>query len=144
MWHILIWLCHAPGESCSEERSSSFTDKHDARQTLSGKVPFSHIKSDLRVAFEKYKGISPARPKNPPIQDAHWDLVSECWGEASTRPSIDDVQASIMTLRAWSRDNVFLDVVPSIFSRPLCIRWPPHCPTSEDLFLWEFYDVLFQ
>ena len=81
-------------------RNRTHFAKRDVGQTLSGKVPFDNIKSDLRVAFEKYNGISPARPKVPPIENVHWNLITECWGEASTRPSIDDIQARILEFRA--------------------------------------------
>lgn len=69
-----------------------------ASKTLSGKVPFSEIKAELRVAFEKFQGALPGRPAE--IGDAHWEFILKCCNHRlDARPTVEEVASGLKAFR---------------------------------------------
>lgn len=65
---------------------------------MSGKVPFSETKAELRVAYEKYGGALPGRPAG--IEDKHWEFILECCaGDPGRRPTVGEVKVRLEELR---------------------------------------------
>ncbi|KAG2140920.1 kinase-like domain-containing protein [Suillus bovinus] len=62
-----------------------------AYQVLSGRQPYSNIRSDHQVVVAILKGVKPKRPDIPVIEDCHWNFIEQCWVELSQRPPIADV-----------------------------------------------------
>lgn len=59
-------------------------------QTLSGKIPYHHLKRDAEVLLELNQGVHPPRP--PELADEHWALIWRCWAEVpSARPAVTEV-----------------------------------------------------
>lgn len=66
-------------------------------QVLTGKVPYHYYKYDAQILVALSRGLRPARPDEPPIDDLHWEFMQRCWSSQSkrlsknTRPSIEEV-----------------------------------------------------
>lgn len=61
-------------------------------QTLSAKMPYYDIRSDLRVLYELFHGIRPRRPSSPMLTNGYWTFITQCWHETpGSRPRIETV-----------------------------------------------------
>ncbi|KAG9317971.1 kinase-like domain-containing protein [Chiua virens] len=66
-------------------------------QVLTGKIPYHYYKNDAQVLIALSRGLRPARPEEPNIDDVHWEFMQRCWANQSkwssknARPSIEDV-----------------------------------------------------
>lgn len=66
-------------------------------QVLTGKVPYHYYKNDAQVLVALSRGLRPARPDGPPIDDVQWEFMQRCWasqgkrGYKNDRPSIEEV-----------------------------------------------------
>jgi hypothetical protein len=66
----------------------------DYRQTLSGKLPYYHLRRDSEVLIELHQGVHPLRP--PELADEHWALICRCWAEdPNARPDIKEVSECV-------------------------------------------------
>ncbi|KAF8843872.1 kinase-like protein [Paxillus ammoniavirescens] len=55
-------------------------------QVLSGKQPWSEMRSDVVVLLQLAKGVNPSRPQSRPIDDEHWKFIQQCWLPVQERP----------------------------------------------------------
>ncbi|KIJ57939.1 hypothetical protein HYDPIDRAFT_120156 [Hydnomerulius pinastri MD-312] len=67
-----------------------------ALQVLTGNVPYHYYKNDAQVLVAVSRGLKPARPDEPHLDDTHWDFIQRCWSPqgregTSARPPIEDV-----------------------------------------------------
>ncbi|KAF8437649.1 kinase-like domain-containing protein [Boletus edulis BED1] len=66
-------------------------------QVFTGKVPYHYYKNDAQVLVALSRGLRPARPDEPSIDDIHWEFMQKCWASQSKwssknfRPSIEEV-----------------------------------------------------
>jgi len=59
-------------------------------QTISGKLPYYHLRKDTEVLIELHQGLRPPRPIE--VDDEHWALIRQCWADNPLdRPGITDV-----------------------------------------------------
>ncbi|TFK35895.1 kinase-like domain-containing protein, partial [Crucibulum laeve] len=49
-------------------------------QTISGRIPFDHLSTDVLVVMELMKGGHSRRPPETMLTDEFWDLIMKCWG----------------------------------------------------------------
>lgn len=72
-------------------RFVSYAVCHHARsmllQVLTGKVPYHYYKNDAQVLVALSRGLRPARPYGPHIDDIHWEFTQRCWSSQSKRPT---------------------------------------------------------
>jgi hypothetical protein len=59
-------------------------------QVLTGKVPYHYYKNDAQVLVALSRGLRPARPDEPPIDDVHWEFMQRCWASQNKRASKND------------------------------------------------------
>lgn len=58
-------------------------------QIFTERMPFSHIRNDLRVVLAVLAGDRPRRPHCPQINDDMWEILQSCWEfDPSQRPSM--------------------------------------------------------
>ena len=63
---------------------------------LSGKYPWSEIRSDAAVVRRLSQGDKPSRPLDRPIDSQHWALIEQCWSSApERRPLAKDLVSSL-------------------------------------------------
>ncbi|KAF8550939.1 kinase-like protein, partial [Imleria badia] len=60
-------------------------------QVLSGKQPWSEVKTDARVIIHLQRGHKPSRPESRPVDDQHWDFIQQCWSSMEERPAAEDI-----------------------------------------------------
>ncbi|KAN0073841.1 Protein kinase-like domain containing protein [Tylopilus felleus] len=66
-------------------------------QVLTSKVPYHYYTNDAQVPIALSRGLRPARPDDPPIDDLHWEFMQRCWASQNkragknVRPSIEEV-----------------------------------------------------
>ncbi|KZP21572.1 kinase-like protein [Athelia psychrophila] len=71
-----------------------------ALHLLSGEWPY-HTSCDYKVIIHLHRRTQPPRPQTDRITDAHWGLITGCWGERdnpSSRPTAQDVVLAISAL----------------------------------------------
>ncbi|KAH7919501.1 kinase-like protein [Leucogyrophana mollusca] len=63
-------------------------------QTLSGAIPYCHLRNDAQVLIAKVKGSTPKRPPSHEVNDVQWDFIQRCWSthkRGIDRPSINEI-----------------------------------------------------
>ena len=70
-------------------------------QILSGKVPFSDLKTSWVVVQAVWEGKRPPRPVHPSCKDGLWTLIQRCWDQdPRLRPEISEVSQSLSSVSA--------------------------------------------
>ena len=68
-------------------------------QVLSGRVPFSDLKSNYLIAMAVWDGKRPSRPAHPSCTDGLWALIQRCWvQEPLSRPEIHEVSQTLSSV----------------------------------------------
>jgi len=73
-------------------------------ETLSGNVPYGHLKSDGQIVVSIYQGVIPPRPSSGECSSDLWTLLQKCW---SPNPSLRiNAEAFRSELGGLSFDNM--------------------------------------
>ncbi|KAH7882644.1 kinase-like domain-containing protein [Phlebopus sp. FC_14] len=64
-------------------------------KVLSGKDPWSEIKTDMAIIFKVNEGKSPQRPSSRAIDDEYWTVIQNCWSHIDQRPSAQQIVETI-------------------------------------------------
>ena len=64
-------------------------------QVLTGKIPYHYYRNDAQVLVALSRGLRPARPVEPPIDDVHWEFMQQCWASQKSKQTSKNVRPTI-------------------------------------------------